>query len=99
VTVVANDDVDKGWTPPSNATAIASYDPLSRSEREHAQRLASAILHSLRGPTAYEPGLLDSQYGRRKLLAAGADRGDVSELAALRRAGSAYTVYLVRPSV
>ena len=33
VTVVANDDVDKGWTPPSNATPIASYDPLSASER------------------------------------------------------------------
>jgi hypothetical protein len=98
VTVVANDDVDKGWTPPSNAEPIGRYDPLSPSERRRAQRLASTILRSLHGSVAYDPGLLDSQFGRRKLGAAGADPADVAELAALRRAGSAYTVYLVTPS-
>jgi hypothetical protein len=98
VTVVANDDVDKGWTPPPNATPIASYDPLSVSDRARAQGLASKIVGSVRGAVTYDPVLVDSPYGRRKLLAAGADASGISQLAALRRAGSAYTVYLVRPS-
>jgi hypothetical protein len=96
--VVANDDVDKGWTPPPNATPIASYDPLSVSERARAQRLASTMLGSVRGAVSYDPAMVDSSFGRRKLLVAGADSVAISQLAGLRRAGSAYTVYLVRPS-
>jgi hypothetical protein len=98
VTVAASDDVEKGWTPPSNATPIASYDPLRASARERATRLVSTILRSLDGSVTYEPVMVDTKLGRSKLLGAGADPDDLAQLAALRRAGSAYTVYLVRPS-
>ena len=98
LTVVGNDDVDKGWTPPPNATPIASYDPLSVAERARAQRLASTMLRSVGGSVTYDPVMVDLPDGQGKLLAAGADPAAVSELAALRRAGSAYTVYLITAS-
>ncbi len=95
LTVVGQDDLDAGTTPPPDAVTVARYDPLDPTQRARAEQLWQAITSAVDPAAGTGPSDLDSAAGRQALVDAGADKATVEALAALHERGAfAYAVYL-----
>jgi hypothetical protein len=98
VIVVDGGDIERGWSPPSGAKRISSYDPLTPRERSRSQRLERQARDRL-GLNA-PPGALPvlSAFGQKQLVDNGVDPHVVDELRQLRQRGDAYSVYVAPAS-
>ena len=93
VSVIGSDDLAGGLQLPDGSAEVATYDPLTASERARADDLWAEIVAAT-GSTTVRPGDVDSPDGRRALARSGVDATALDELQRLRRRGSAYSVYL-----
>jgi len=96
--VVAGSFLGRRWTPPPGAKRIATYDPLTPSERSRAQRLERQIRDELGAAAPVDALPVLNPAGRQQLVAGGADRQAVDALWHLHARGDSYSVY-VAPAV
>ena len=92
ITVVSSDDLATFRTPPG-ATQVARYDPLTTAQRERASALEAAIRDRVGELRVND---VDGELGRVSLVHRGAQPRDIDELAALRRRGRGYVVFVSR---
>jgi len=92
ITIVASDEIDKGWTPPPNSSRVATYDSLDPGARARADELAREI-----GALGQNPTDVDFALFWPRLRDAGVEQKMIDELLALRDQGQDYSVY-VTPS-
>ncbi|HMF04119.1 MAG TPA: hypothetical protein VKH17_04840 [Acidimicrobiia bacterium] len=92
--VVAGSFLGRQWTPPPGAERIATYDPLTPSERSRAQRLERQIRDELGTAAPVDALPVLNPAGRRQLVAGGADPRAVDALWHLHARGDSYSVYV-----
>ncbi len=95
VTVVAMPDRGSPLEQPSGARLVASYDPLTASERAESMRLAHRIRSAMGSRAPLGPLVVPrTRHGQDQLVAGGASRRDVERLAQLQAQGTPYVVFL-----
>jgi hypothetical protein len=93
VTVVEISEFDAGWQVPAGGRVVATFDPLTRRQRDRFRSLDARIRRAL-GPKAQGRLPVDSPYQRYVLVADGAHQRDVDDLARLQAIGDGYVVVL-----
>ena len=97
VMIVALPDIDAGtFVPPSGARLVASYDPLTPTERARYRQLSSDLRARL-GADAPSGRLKLSIDELRALQRLGGAESEFQELAALQRRGDGYEVFVTPP--
>ncbi|MGQ0823428.1 MAG: hypothetical protein ACT4OX_00100 [Actinomycetota bacterium] len=96
--VVSGDALEDDWPIPAGAVRIATYDPLTPSERGRISELTTEIRASVDPPVASGSLRVDLPAARQDLVDRGADPRLVAELGELR-SHSAHTVFLAAPQV
>lgn len=93
------DDLDRGWTPPPSAREVARADSLSPAERAELRRLDARVRAELGSNQPAGVLALDDLFAATHALDAGVPRDEVEQVAALRRKGPGYAVFVAPPDV